>query len=265
MSRLTTDHAPRPVWVIGNWKMNPGLTAAQQLAEQLANMTTSTPCEYCQLAVAPMHIHLTTVQARLAAVSAPVRLVAQDAAITRGTGAYTGDVSVDLLKDIGVSKVIVGHSERRTIHGETEVLIGQKLAAVIDADLDAIWCIGETLAEREAGQAAAIVEAQIMAHRDWLFTINPARLLIAYEPVWAIGTGRAASPDDAQDMHAIIRALLTSIRPALNQISLLYGGSVKADNARSFAQCPDIDGALVGGASLDANSFLQIAQAFHAA
>jgi triosephosphate isomerase len=266
MLTISTKTAPqsRQQWVIGNWKMNPNLATARTLAQTLSNRFNEMPLSACRIAIAPMSIHLMTIDDILKQghSTTHIQLVAQDTAATRPTGAFTGDISADLIKETGAEWVIIGHSERRTIHHEDEYLIGLKLKAVLDAELGVILCVGETLSEREAGQALHVVSMQINAHHEILTKIDPSKLIVAYEPVWAIGTGRTASPDDAQQMHASIRQLLTEIRPALIQTSLLYGGSVKSDNAHSLAKCPDIDGALVGGASLDADSFLQIAQAF---
>jgi triosephosphate isomerase len=266
MPTTTTQFKPksRQQWVIGNWKMNPNLETARTLARTLSTHLVATPLSFCRTAIAPMSIHLMTISDILKQnhSTTQIQLVAQDTSATRPTGALTGDVSADLLKETGTEWVIIGHSERRTIHHEDENLIGLKLNAAFDAGLGVIWCVGETLSEREAGQAVHVVSTQINAHKNFLTKIDTNKLIVAYEPVWAIGTGRTASPDDAQQMHASIRLLLAEIRPTLIQTSLLYGGSVKSDNAHSLAKCPDIDGALVGGASLDADSFLQIAQAF---
>lgn len=263
IAHTSSTPAQRQHWVIGNWKMNPSLSAAKTLTQNLSeNLLKTTSLTLCKLAIAPTALHLVTLEGMLKLTAAPIQLVAQDTAITRHTGAFTGDISADLLKEAGAEWVIIGHSERRTIHLEDEKLIGQKIRATLDAGLGVIWCVGETLAEREAGQAVEIVKRQIQAHADILTNIDINKLIIAYEPVWAIGTGRTASPEDAQQMHASLRQMLTQISAELNQTSLLYGGSVKPDNAHLLANCPDIDGALVGGASLDADSFLQIAQAF---
>lgn len=256
------NSAQRQHWVIGNWKMNPSLATARTLTQNLAENINKTTLSACKLAIAPTALHLLTIEGLLKQAVAPIQLVAQDIAASRHTGAFTGDISADLIKEVGVEWVIIGHSERRTIHLEDENLIGQKIRAALDAGLSVIWCVGETLEQRETGQAINVVTTQIQAHTDILTNIDMNKLIIAYEPVWAIGTGRTASPEDAQQMHASLRQTLTQIRAALNQTSLLYGGSVKSDNAHLLAKCPDIDGALVGGASLDADSFLQIAKAF---
>lgn len=253
----------RQHWVIGNWKMNPTLAAARTLTQNLSEkLSKAVSLSHCNLAIAPTTLHLLSIENILKQADTPIKLVAQDIATSRHTGAFTGDISADLLKEAGAEWVIIGHSERRTIHLEDENVIRQKIRAALDAGLGVIWCVGETLTEREAGRAIEVVTTQIQAHADILTNIDTNKLIIAYEPVWAIGTGRTASPEDAQQMHASIRQTLNQINVTLNQTSLLYGGSVKSDNARLLANCPDIDGALVGGASLDADSFLQIAEAF---
>ena len=260
----SSSFTTRKRWVIGNWKMNPNLAAAKSLAQALITQLNTAPIQHCQLAIAPTSLHLITISDLIqhTDTATKIQLVAQDLAIHRHTGAFTGDISADLLVDAGTHWAIVGHSERRTLHHEDESLIELKLRAALDAGLGVIWCVGETLSERESGQATAVVTAQITAHTELLNIIDPQKFILAYEPVWAIGTGRTASPEDAQQMHAAIRQILSHIRPALNETSLLYGGSVKSDNARLLAECSDIDGALVGGAALDADSFLKIAQAF---
>jgi len=260
---ISATHRVR--WVIGNWKMNPTLQAAKNLAHSIAEKANQDQSiQHCRVALAPTTLHLISVGAQLGA-HQNITLVAQDVASTGPTGAYTGDISADLLKDAGATWTLVGHSERRTLHHEDEIILGAKFKAALIAGLGVIWCVGETLAEREAGSAIDVVTAQIQAHADILASIAPEQLIVAYEPVWAIGTGKTASPEDAQQMHAALRQVLANIRADLILTSLLYGGSVKSDNARLLAQCPDIDGALVGGASLDADSFLQIAQAFDVA
>jgi len=262
-STLTVQSRQR--WVIGNWKMNPTLQASQYLAHSIAEKVQhGQPMQRCRLGIAPTTLHLISVGAQMNS-EQHIALVAQDVASHGPTGAYTGDISAELLKDAGATWTLIGHSERRTLHNEDESLLGAKFNAALHAGLGVIWCVGETLAEREAGRAIEVVTAQIQAHADILATIAPAQLIVAYEPVWAIGTGKTASPADAQQMHAALRQVLGNIRADLILTSLLYGGSVKSDNARLLAQCPDIDGALVGGASLDADSFLQIAQAFNVA
>jgi triosephosphate isomerase len=176
------------------------------------------------------------------------------------SGAYTGEVSAAMLRDQGCQWVILGHSERRQYHGELSALIGAKLSAAVEAGLLPILCVGETREERENGNAESVVVSQLEGVlRE---QANLAGLVVAYEPVWAIGTGLTASPEQAQDMHAFIRASLESIAGVdANATRLLYGGSVKAANAQELFSQPDIDGALVGGAALDATEFLAIVNA----
>ncbi|MEC7119817.1 MAG: triose-phosphate isomerase [Pseudomonadota bacterium] len=249
---------PRQPWVIGNWKMHPASpTEAVALATALAKQ----PIEGCQLAVAPTLLHLLSVQDCLRQTS--IRLAAQDLSIQRHTGAHTGDVSADILHAAGVDLVLVGHSERRMDHQEHDGIVTQKLMAAASAGLTVVLCIGEQLSQREAGQAEAVVLTQLTAQLEQIpAAVWQAQILVAYEPVWAIGTGRTASPADAQQMHAAIRTCLRAYDIRLENTPILYGGSVKPDNAASLAACADIDGALVGGAALEAASFLAIAQAF---
>lgn len=255
---MTTAVLRQLPWVIGNWKMNP-VSLAQAVA--LAQACTASPVAGVNLGLTPSHVHL----AALAAQSRDQQtyLVAQDVATAQGTGAYTGDVSAQQLADLGVTWVLVGHSERRLHHAESEDLLRQKIQAALHAGLGVVLCVGEQLDERQAGQAEAVVLAQLDAQLNGL---DPAQwqqsVIVAYEPVWAIGTGQTASPADAQAMHACIRRHLCAQDTRLEHTPILYGGSVKADNAASLAACPDIDGALVGGAALNAASFVSIAEAF---
>jgi len=255
----------RPRWVIGNWKMNPvSVSQAIDLAlDVAAGMVAKSEMMACQLALSPTTLHLDRVCQALSERQSTLKIVAQDLAAQQGVGAFTGDVSAAMLHNVGVSLVLVGHSERRSYHGESEAVLAQKIAAALDAGLLVVLCVGEQLVERDAGQAEQVVLAQLQTQ---LQRIAPAvwqsQVMVAYEPVWAIGTGRTASPTDAQQMHAAIRAHLRAYDACLENTPLLYGGSVKPDNAASLAACPDIDGALVGGAALDAASFLAIAQAF---
>lgn len=265
MADVMSDVTPlRPRWVIGNWKMNPATVQhAVSLTTQIVTALTAQAAPLnCRLAISPSHLHLDRVCQHVPN-SQQLQLVAQDLSVQRGTGAYTGDVSAALLRDIGASLVLVGHSERRSYHAETEAELTDKINAALATGLQVILCVGEQLSERDAGQAEAVVLAQLHAQ---LTQVDPmlwsSQVMVAYEPVWAIGTGRTASPADAQQMHAAIRAHLRTYDTRLENTPLLYGGSVKPDNAASLAGCPDIDGALVGGAALDAVSFLAIADAF---
>jgi triosephosphate isomerase len=245
---------PRRPLVAGNWKLYKTLTEAIELAAHIAPQAGSVRCE---LAVAPVFTALTVVREQLG--DAPVALAAQDCYWER-EGAFTGEVSAALLADAGCRYVIVGHSERRQHFGELDEHVRRKARAVLDAGMAPIVCCGESLAQREAGQTEAHVLGQVRAALDGLDAEVARRVVIAYEPIWAIGTGRNASPADAQAVHVAIRAAVAERlgRPLAEGMRILYGGSVKPDNARSLLSQPDVDGALVGGASLDAASFMAI-------
>jgi triosephosphate isomerase len=190
----------------------------------------------------------------------PVKLAAQNV-YPKPEGAFTGEISAPFLKDCGVSWVIVGHSERRQYFAETDAFVAEKVASVLGADLLPIICVGETLAQREGGETLRVVKKQVEAFLDVIAQSSEA-VAIAYEPVWAIGTGKTAGPAEAEEVHAAIRTWLTNKSEALGaRTRILYGGSVKADNAAALLGCPNVDGALVGGASLDAGSFGAIAKA----
>lgn len=186
---------------------------------------------------------------------------AQDVS-SHGNGAYTGEVSASMLAEFGCSYVIVGHSERRAYHGESNELVADKAQAVLDAGMTPIVCVGETLAQREAGQTAQVVAAQLDAVLTRVGADAVARLVLAYEPVWAIGTGQTATPEMAQEVHARLRAQLQAQNAvAADTVQILYGGSMKPDNAKELMAQPDIDGGLIGGAALKAADFLAIIHA----
>lgn len=177
-------------------------------------------------------------------------------------GAFTGEVAAEMISDLGVAWTLVGHSERRQMFGESDDLVARKYQAALRAGLRPILCVGETLAEREAGNAESVVERQLGAVIGAVDQPGLSAGVVAYEPVWAIGTGRTATPAQAQEMHAVIRARLADVSPAMaDTIPILYGGSVKPDNAAELFEQPDIDGGLVGGASLEAVSFAAIVAA----
>ena len=254
-------------WVVGNWKMNPMQSEAKQLVQQFKQLLAQNeifPAQ-CHVAVAPISIALSRIQNELQDAACPVHVVAQDVSRIAGTGAYTGEVSAELLKDSGVDYVLVGHSERRELFADNVTSLQAKIKNALTAGLTVIYCVGESLEQREQGIADQVVLQQIcdvaavVTAEQW-----QKQMIIAYEPIWAIGTGKTASPQDAQAMHAKIREGLMQITPAGQQIAILYGGSVKPENAVELAACPDINGALVGGASLSATSFYQIARAFAA-
>lgn len=243
----------------GNWKMNLTLEEGRQLVEALTQSVEETKAD---IVLCPPFLHLTMVKSMLAGASG-FSLGAQNCH-QELKGAFTGEVSVPMLKSAGVEYVILGHSERREYYGETDALLAKKTDRVLDEGLRPIFCCGESLPIREEGTHLAYVRAQISAS---LFHLSPdlfSRVVIAYEPIWAIGTGRTASPEQAQEMHAAIRSLLAEYfgTEIAGQTPILYGGSVNAGNAASLFSQPDVDGGLVGGASLKAEEFLQIVRSF---
>jgi triosephosphate isomerase len=239
--------------VVGNWKMNGSLAANAALLGELAAGWAATPGR--ELAVCVPYPYL--VQAQAALSSTPVTWGAQDVS-EHASGAYTGEVAATMIAEFGARFALAGHSERRQYHGERDEQVAAKSKAALAAGLTPIVCVGETLAEREAGQTAAVVTRQIDAVIR-LLGPEMTRTVVAYEPVWAIGTGRTATPEQAQEVHALLRGRLASA--GAGDVLLLYGGSVKAANAASLFGMPDVDGGLVGGASLDAREFLAIAAA----
>lgn len=243
----------RPL-VMANWKMNGCKADNQQLVtEFLAHWQ---GVHRAEVVVAPAFVHLAQVSALLA--NSNVQLAAQDVSAHAEAGAFTGEVSAQMLLESDCSYVIVGHSERRAAHRESSELVAQKVAAVVAAGLKPVLCVGETLAQREAEQALNVVGAMISAVQEAIGPEQLKNLVVAYEPVWAIGTGRTATPSQAQQVHRFIRQQLGELGET---VRILYGGSVKAENAAELFSQPDIDGALVGGASLDATAFYRICQA----
>ena len=239
--------------VAGNWKMNGGLAANARLLDRLASEWSD--ADRRTLVVCVPSPYLWQTQAALTA--SAVRWGAQDVSEHR-SGAYTGEVAAAMVAEFGCRYAIVGHSERRRLHGETDAVVGAKARAALGAGLVPIACVGETLAEREHGATDAVVGRQAAALIAALGA-DVARIVVAYEPVWAIGTGRTASPAEAQEVHGLLRAQFAAA--GAEDVSLLYGGSVKGSNAAALFAMPDIDGALVGGASLDADEFLTIGRA----
>jgi triosephosphate isomerase len=241
--------------VVGNWKMNGGLRQNDALLADLrAGWRASKSRE---LAVCVPYPYLWQAQAALS--GSAIAWGAQDVSEYAG-GAYTGEVSAVMVAEFGCRYAIVGHSERREHCGEGDALVAAKAAAALEAELTPVVCVGETLAEREAGATGAVVLRQLDAVVSRLGQ-RVAAIVVAYEPIWAIGSGRTAAPQQAQTVHALLRSHLRSIDGAAANLRLLYGGSVKSDNAKALFACPDIDGALVGGASLKADEFLAIANA----
>ncbi len=210
--------------------------------------------------LAPPYVYIPAVKQWIA--GSPILLGAQDVADRQGSGAYTGEVSGAMLADVGCAYAIVGHSERRTLYGETDPIVATKFKAAQVANLVPILCVGETLAERDAGATEQTVSRQLEAVLDAAGVDAFARAVVAYEPVWAIGTGRTATPEQAQEVHAFLRALVAARNATIAaDLKILYGGSVKGANARTLFDMGDIDGGLVGGASLVAAEFLDIFRA----
>ena len=246
----------RRLVIAANWKMNKGpAETAAFLKEFLTEAETL--AAGCDVVVAAPFVSLPAAGALLE--GSKVGLAAENAS-QFDSGAYTGEVSVEMLKEVGVQYVILGHSERRAIYGETDAVINAKMKKVLEAGLNPIFCIGETLEEREGGKLEAVLRTQVRGGLDGISKEDLLNSVLAYEPVWAIGTGVTATPDQAQEAHAFVRSLLTELYGSeiADQVRIQYGGSVKAGNATELMGRTDIDGALVGGASLEARSFLDL-------
>jgi triosephosphate isomerase len=244
----------RQPFIAGNWKMHKTLAEAKTLARAIRDG--AAPGRRTEVALAPPYTALAAVAAELA--GSNIRLAAQDT-FWEKQGAYTGGISPAMLADVGCHYVIVGHSERRQHFGDTDAIVNKKLTAVVAAGLIPILCVGETKAEREADKTLKVVRDQLSQGLGELKPATGADLVIAYEPVWAIGTGLTATPEQAQTVHHFIRSLLREfLGPAAEAIRIKYGGSVTPDNAATLLAQPDIDGALVGGASLKPELFLPI-------
>ena len=244
--------------VAGNWKMNTLLHDGLELANNINEMAKNKTSDAIVI-IAPPYTHLGEVKKMLT----NVKLSAQNCA-SELNGAYTGEVSVDMLKSVGVEYVIIGHSERRTYYNETNMLLVKKVNLLLAANLKPIFCIGEVLQERESGIHFEVVKTQL---NEGLFHLDKnafKNIIIAYEPVWAIGTGVTASPQQAQEMHKFIRDIISEKYGSemAENTSILYGGSCKGSNAKELFLNPDVDGGLIGGASLKADEFLQIVNAF---
>jgi triosephosphate isomerase len=248
----------RRPFIAGNWKMFKGPAEADALAETLKRALSGQAA--VDVAVAPPFLSIPAVVTRLR--HSGVHVAAQNLHWEPG-GAFTGEISAEMLRGVGVTYAIVGHSERRALFGETDAMVEKKVQACFRAGLLPILCVGETLEERESGQADAVVRRQLAGALGKLSPDQLPSVTIAYEPVWAIGTGRVATPGQAQEMHATIREWLGERYPAFvpRAVRILYGGSVKGSNAAGLLSQPDIDGALVGGASLVGDEFLAIINA----
>jgi triosephosphate isomerase len=253
----------RQPMVAGNWKMHGSRAANETLLAGVLQGAGSQPA--AQVVVCPPHVYLAEVGARLA--GSALQLGAQNLCAEPGQGAYTGEVGAAMLRDVGCSHVIVGHSERRSLYGETDELVARKVVTALTAGLVPVACVGELLDERDAGRTHEVVgrqlEAIIEAVRGTAAGLaGLGGCVIAYEPVWAIGTGRTATPEQAQDVHAFIRGRVAARDATIaGSLRVLYGGSVKPGNARELFGMPDVDGGLIGGASLKAEDFVAIVAA----
>ncbi len=243
----------RKTIVAGNWKMNASKESVNKLVMGILSGMSDVSCEVVVCAPFP---YLSQVEALIT--HSQVRLGAQNLNINT-LGAFTGEVSAEMIKDFGAQYVVVGHSERRTLYGETNTIVAEKVKAALDSDLIPLFCVGETLEQREAGETENVIEAQINTVVDLVGIDAFLNIVVAYEPVWAIGTGVTASPEQAQAAHAFIRQrLANNNHDVAQQTPILYGGSMNAANAEELIACTDIDGGLIGGASLKPEDFLQI-------
>lgn len=245
--------------IAGNWKMNGSLAANAALLDELAQGLVNQPaCEIAVCVPAPYLAQVQAIKAKSSELSA-IEIGGQDLS-AYASGAYTGETSAAMLKELGCRYVIVGHSERRQYHSESDELVAAKTRAALVAGLTPIVCVGETLAERDAGRTEEVVRRQLAA----VIHLNGhciSEIVVAYEPVWAIGTGKTASPDQAQAVHAVLRAQLKAASSNPTRVKILYGGSMNAANAASLLSQDDIDGGLIGGAALKAQDFLTIISA----
>ncbi len=249
--------------VAGNWKMNLTVNESQNLAQEISNQIATIETPNTRIIIAPTFTNLypvyhhTKLDHRLEIAAQNMHQAVK--------GAFTGEISAEMLKSVGVNVVILGHSERRQYFCETNEALAKKIETVLEKDMDAIFCFGEVLEDRKADKHFEVVERQI---KEVLFYFNPEyfkSIILAYEPVWAIGTGETATPEQAQEMHAFVRKLLAEKfgQEIADQVSILYGGSVKPGNAKEIFSKPDVDGGLIGGAALKAEDFTAIVKAIN--
>ena len=246
--------------VAGNWKMNNDATQTTALINDL-NKALEEVSVNCRVLISPTSINLTSAVALTQ--DSVIEVSAQNMHQAK-SGAFTGEISADMLKDVGVNTVILGHSERRTYFGEDDKILTEKVASALENNLEVIFCFGESLQDRKSGNHFNVVESQL---KNAVLSLNASsweHIILAYEPVWAIGTGETASPEQAQEMHAFIRGLLVNTygTSVAKNVSILYGGSVKPTNAKEIFSKEDVDGGLIGGASLKASDFTGIITAF---
>ncbi|HEV2883364.1 MAG TPA: triose-phosphate isomerase [Pyrinomonadaceae bacterium] len=242
--------------IAGNWKMYKTLGEAVDTAIALKPLVAN--ANHCDVVIAPVFTALKVVADRLEGTN--ISVAGQNCSTQTEEGAHTGEILASMIRDVGARYVIVGHSERRQIYFETDSMVNKKCQAGLAADLKVIICVGESLEQRDQGIAERVVSGQLSGALSGLTGSDLDRIIVAYEPVWAIGTGRTATPEQAQEMHAFIRRVFADrySKEAANEVRVLYGGSVKPDNIAGLMSQDDIDGALVGGASLKADSFAQI-------
>ncbi len=246
--------------VAGNWKMNKTLEEGVQLAQEINTLVEQGIPENTGVIIAPPYIHLTEVARQIN--PALISLSAQNCA-SEDAGAYTGEVSAAMVRSTGATHVIIGHSERRHYFGETNPVLKKKIELALENELTPIYCCGEVLEERKSGGHFDVVKKQISEALFFLAPEEFGHIIIAYEPVWAIGTGETATPEQAQEMHAFIRGLIRERygEKSAEETTILYGGSCKPSNAKELFANPDVDGGLIGGASLKAEDFYAIIQA----
>ncbi len=243
--------------VAGNWKMNNNL---QETEDLLTELSAKLPDTNAEVMVAPTFVNLATAVRSLQ--ESTIQVIAQNMHFAEN-GAFTGEISADMLLSVGVDTVIIGHSERRAYFGETDEILAKKVKAALSRKMRVVFCFGEELQDRKSNNHFSVVESQL---KNGLFDLDSSawqRIILAYEPVWAIGTGETASPEQAQEMHAFIRNTITEAfnSTIANNVSILYGGSVKPNNAVEIFSKPDVDGGLIGGASLVADDFIAIVKA----
>lgn len=243
--------------VAGNWKMNKTLAQTETLLSELSAKLPDTDAE---VMVAPAYINLVGAVHNLQ--SSKIEVISQNMHFAEN-GAYTGEISADMLLDVGIDTAIIGHSERRAYFGETDEILAKKVVTALDKGIRVLFCFGEELEDRKSGNHFKVVESQL---KNALFSLDASswsKIVLAYEPVWAIGTGETASPEQAQEMHAFIRKTISdAFNSAIaNAVSILYGGSVKPGNAEEIFSKPDVDGGLIGGAALVADDFVAIIKA----
>lgn len=243
--------------VAGNWKMNKNLVETEAL---LSELSAKLPDTQAEVMVAPTYLNLSAAVRHLE--SSSIEVIAQNMHFAE-SGAFTGEISADMLLNIGIDTVIIGHSERRAYFGETDEILAKKVLTALSKNMRVMFCFGEELEDRKSGNHFNIVESQL---KNALFSLDASvwsKIILAYEPVWAIGTGETASPEQAQEMHAFIRKTITDAYDTsiANNVSILYGGSVKPANAEEIFSKPDVDGGLIGGAALVADDFVAIIKA----